>query len=169
MAFCINYCLADEWDDYMKIDDAAKNQQKTVTQDEFEKVMQRYEKKKKTKPAVKGESRVPESEDYGNVQIMNDMYNTYPTIMVPIHLITADEQEIPAGFYRIMSAKKPNAYYINFYQGNSLVAKVKANTTDNDYNQKTLNYAQMIENNEKTVKFIYGDIDCNLETVINIK
>ena len=58
---------------------------------------------------------------------------------------------------------------MNFYQGNSLIARVKSNKTDNDFNQKTLNYAKMIENDENTVRFIYGDIDCNLETLIYIK
>lgn len=162
-------CFADDWDDYMKIDEAAKSQQKTVTQDEFEKVMQRFEKKKKTKPAVKGESRMFDNENPDSLKIMQEMYETYPTIMVPTDLISIDGQEIPTGFYRIMSVKKPYGYYMNFYQGNSLIARVHANPTNNDYNQKTLNYAKMISHDDKSVKFIYGDIDCNLETLINIK
>ena len=43
-AFCEGL---DDWDDYIKIDEAAKSQQKTVTKDEFEKVMQQFEKKNK--------------------------------------------------------------------------------------------------------------------------
>lgn len=168
-AFTINCALADDWDDYIKIDDAAKNQQKTVTQDEFEKVMQRFEKKKKEKPKIKGEARMQENTTPDTLNLVNEMYETYPTIMVPTDLITIEQQEIPAGFYRIMSVKKPYGYFINFYQGNSLIAKVHASSTSNDYNQKTLNYAKMIANDEKSVKFIYGDIDCNLETTLKIK
>lgn len=172
LIFFSNAAICDdmgEWDDYIKIDADAKSQPKSVTKDEFEKVMKMFEKKKKDKPKVKGESRVPDDESYGNVQVFKEMYETYPTILVPADLITFDGQEIPTGFYRIMSVKKPYGYFMNFYQGNSLVARVKSETTHNDYNQKTLNYAQMIENDEKSVKFIYGDIDCNLETVIYLK
>ena len=158
-----------EWDDYIKIDDAAKNQQKAVTKDEFEKVMQRFEKKKEEKPKVKGESRTPEDESYGNVKIFKELYETYPTILVPTDLITADGQDIPTGFYRIMSVNNSAGNYMNFYQGNSLIARVKSQRTENDYNQKTLNYAKMIENDDCSVKFIYGDIDCNLEALIFIK
>ena len=143
--------------------------QKASKKHEFEKVMQRFEKKKKEKPKIKGESRTPEDESFGNVQIFKEMYETYPTILVPTDLVTQDGQEIPTGFYRIMSVKKPHEYFMNFYQGNSLIARVKSNKTDNDFNQKTLNYAKMIENDENTVRFIYGDIDCNLETLIYIK
>lgn len=172
LIFCANAAYCDdigEWDDYIKIDEAAKSQQKSVTKDEFEKVMQRFEKKKKEKPKIKGESRTPEDEAFGNVQIFKEMYETYPTILVPTDLVTQEGQEIPTGFYRIMSVKKPHGYFMNFYQGNSLIARVKSNKTDNDFNQKTLNYAKMIENDENTVRFIYGDIDCNLETLIYIK
>ena len=38
---------ADFWDEPMKVDQAAKNQEKAVTNQEFEKVMQFFEKKKK--------------------------------------------------------------------------------------------------------------------------
>ena len=167
-AFCEGL---DDWDDYIKIDEAAKSQQKTVTKDEFEKVMQQFEKKnkKKEKSKIKGESRTPEDEAFGNVQIFKELYETYPTILVPTDLITTDGQEIPTGFYKIMSVKKPNGYFMNFYQGNSLIARVKSDITQNDYNQKTLNYAKMIDNDENSVKFIYGDIDCNLESLIYIK
>ena len=38
---------ADFWDEPMKVDQAAKNQEKAVTNQEFEKVMKFFEKKKK--------------------------------------------------------------------------------------------------------------------------
>ena len=50
LIFCASAAYCDdigEWDDYIKIDEAAKSQQKTVTKDEFEKVMQRFKKRKK--------------------------------------------------------------------------------------------------------------------------
>lgn len=170
-----NFCFADDWDDYIKIDDAAKNQQKTVTQDEFEKVMSRYEKKGKDakngkgKTKIKGSPMMQPSDDAKDAEVLKTIYDTYPTIMVPLDLITADNVEIATGFYRVMSVVKPYGHFLNFYQGNSLIAKVRSNDTNDDYGEKSLNYAKIIPLDERSVRFIYGDIDCNLETVLRVK
>lgn len=166
--------FADDWDEYMKIDDEAKNQQKTVTKDEFEKVLKLFKNKKEEKDKKKqqkkmGESRMPKDENFSDLKILNNMYDAYPTLMVPADLVTPDSGEIPAGFYRIMSVKKPYGYYMNFYQGNSLIARVPSQETENDYAQKSLNYAKIIPLSDSEVKFIYGDIDCNLEAVLRLK
>ncbi len=165
---------ADEWDEYIEVDEAAKSQQKTVTQDEFEKVLKQFKNKREEKQQKKlkkkmGESRMPKDENFSDLTILKNMYDAYPTLMVPADLLTSDYKEIPAGYYRIMSVKRPDGYFMNFYQGNSLIARVPSKFTDNDYNQKSLNYAKIIPLSDQEVKFIYGDIDCNLEAVLFLK
>ncbi len=164
----------DDWDDFIKIDTEAKNQQKVVTEDEFEKTMKMFEKKPtwKEKRAKKkmGDAIIPNAQDSSmKTDVYKGMYETYPTMMIPAHLVTNDMQEVPIGYYRIMSVSKSGTHYLNFYQGNALIAKIKANPTDNDYNQKTLNYAKIIPISDNQLRIIYGDLDCNLETVVNIK
>lgn len=167
---------SDFWDEPMKIDSEAKNQQKAVTDQEFEKVMKMFEKKKKKKEEKnkpKGAPIGPQmSEDMpmpDNNNSFKVTYEDYPTVMIPVTLINYDFREITPGFYRILSVKKDNEYYINFYQGNCLVAKVPAIETGNDHNQKSLNYAKVIPVNDKYMDIIYGDIDCNIEARVEIK
>lgn len=171
-------CLADGedfWDEPMKIDEAAKNQERAVTDQEFEKVMKLFEKKKKKKQEKnkpKGAPLAPptvEGEAPSDSNSFKVTYEDYPTVMIPVTLITQDHKEIPPGYYRILSVKKNNEYFLNFYQGNTLVAKVEAVETGNDHNQKSLNYAKVIPVNDKYMDVIYGDIDCNIEAIVNIK
>ena len=41
-------------------------------------------------------------------------YEEYPTVMIPVTLLTPNLTEIPPGYYRILSVKKENNYY-NYY------------------------------------------------------
>ncbi len=165
----------DFWDEPMKIDSEAKSQQKAVTDQEFEKVMKFFEKKKKKKEEKnkpKGAPIGPQMQENIQPADANSFkvtYEEYPTIMIPVTLINYDYNEITPGFYRILSVKKDSKYYLNFYQGNSLIAKVPAINTGNDHNQKSLNYAKIIPVNDKFMDIIYGDIDCNIEARIEIK
>lgn len=160
----------------MKIDNEAKNQQKAVTDQEFNKVLDMFKKKKKKqedKKKPKGkpvwENSVPEEQQNGISNVLKDIKQDYPTVMLPVTLITPYQTEIPPGYYRVLSAKNDNGYFVNFYQGNSLVAKIQAHETGNDHNQKSLNYAKLIPVNDEYMDIIYGDIDCNIETRLEIK
>lgn len=165
----------DFWDEPMKIDSDAKNQQRAVTDQEFEKVMKFFEKKKKKKEdknKPKGAPIGPQMQEGATPADSNSFkvtYEDYPTVMIPVTLITAEHKEIPPGYYRILSAKKENGYFLNFYQGSSLVAKIPAIETGDDHNQKSLNYAKVIPVNDSFMNVIYGDIDCNIEAVVRIK
>jgi len=169
----------DFWDEPIKVDSDAKSQQKAVTDQEFERVMEHFEKNKKKKDkkkqpkgapigpqvTVPTESEMPES-DPNSFKVT---YEAYPTVMVPVTLTIYGERDITPGYYRILSVKKDNKYYLNFYQGNTLVAKVPAINTGNDHNQKSLNYAKLIPVNDYYMDVIYGDIDCNIEARLDIK
>ncbi len=166
----------DFWDEPMKIDSAAKSQQKSVTNQEFEKVMQFFEKKKKKKeekdrpkgnPVWENNSGQDSQDSISGV--LKNMKDDYPTLMIPVTLITPELTEIPPGYYRVLSAKNDSGYFINLYQGNSLIAKIKAKNTGNDHNQKSLNYAKIIPTEDNYMNLIYGDIDCNIEAILPIK
>ncbi len=166
---------ADFWDEPMKVDQAAKNQEKAVTNQEFEKVMQFFEKKKKKqeeKKRPKGQPIGPQLQEgmqAPDADAFKVTYEEYPTVMIPVTLITPNLTEIPPGYYRILSVKKGDDYYLNFYQGSSLIAKVAAINTGNDHNQKSLNYAKVIPYEDSYMNVIYGDIDCNIEARLVIK
>ncbi len=167
---------ADFWDEPMKVDQAAKNQEKAVTNQEFEKVMKFFEKKKKKKEEKNRPKGAPigpqiqEGMQAPDANAFKVTYEEYPTVMIPVTLVTPNLTEIPPGYYRILSVKNGNDYYLNFYQGNALIAKVAAINTGNDHNQKSLNYAKVIPvDNDMYMNVIYGDIDCNIEARLVIK
>ena len=165
---------ADFWDEPVKVDAAAKSQEKAVTDQEFNKVINFFKSKQKKKEEKQkkkmGAPANPDIENQPDMKILNNLYDSYPTLMVPVTLVTNDNQNIPPGYYRVMSVKKPEQCFINFYQGNSLIAKVKADETKNDYGQKTLNYVKILtEDSSSNAKIIYGDLDCNLEASVKIK
>ena len=166
----------DFWDEPMKVDTEAKSQQKSVTNQEFEKVinfLQRNKKKKEDKKKPKGnpvwENTAAEESQNSISDVLKNAKNDYPTVMIPVTLITPIGTEITPGFYRMLSAKNDSGYFINFYQGNTLSAKIKAYETGNDHNQESLNYAKIIPINDEYMRIIYGDLDCNIETELRIK
>ena len=166
----------DFWDEPLKVDQAAKNQEKAVTNQEFEKVMKFFERKKKKqeeKNRPKGAPIGPQIQEGAALPDANSFkvtYESYPTVMIPVTLLTPNLTEIPPGYYRILSVKNGNNYYLNFYQGSSLIAKVAAINTGNDHNQKSLNYAKVLPvENDSYMNVIYGDIDCNIEAKLVIK
>ena len=166
----------DFWDEPLKVDQAAKNQEKAVTNQEFEKVMKFFERKKKKqeeKNRPKGAPIGPQIQEGAALPDANSFkvtYESYPTVMIPVTLLTPNLTEIPPGYYRILSVKNGADYYLNFYQGSSLIAKVPAINTGNDHNQKSINYAKVIPvDNDRYMNVIYGDIDCNIEAQLDIK
>ena len=90
--------------------------------------------------------------------------------MIPVTLVTPYGKEIEPGYYRILSVKtEDNLFYLNFYQGNQLIAKIRAYEVNTDHNQKSINYAKIIPVDDRYINVIYGDIDCNIETRVDIK
>ncbi len=167
----------DFWDEPIKIDEAAKSQQKAVTDKEFNSVLDfftRNKKKKKEKKKPKGapigpqlpEGQMPPSDS----NVIPATYDDYPTVMIPVTLVTPGGAEIEPGYYRILSVKAENrTFFLNFYQGNQLIAKIPAREVNTDHNQQSLNYAKIIPVNDMYVNVIYGDIDCNIEARLDIK
>ena len=167
----------DFWDEQIKIDEAAKSQQRAVTDQEFNKVLDffnRKKKKKEDKKKPKGapigpqlpEGQTPPSDS----NVLPAKYDDYPTVMIPVTLVTPAGTEIEPGYYRILSVKAQNrTFFLNFYQGNQLIAKIPAREVNTDHNQQSLNYAKIIPVNDMYMDVIYGDIDCNIEARLDIK
>lgn len=56
-----------------------------------------------------------------------------------------------------------------FYQSSTLVAHVPAIETQSDFDQKSINFVQLLPYNEQRIKIIYGSMDFNAYTFIRIK
>ncbi len=175
LAGCINSSVfaaddaasGDEWSDIGKMQ-GAWDGQKIITDDQFDKIIEQRTKKSKDKQEKQfkkkvGESIVPQNSEVGNLMTIRQIAEDYPTLLVPKTLISG-HVEIAPGFYRVISAKnKAGKNYINFYQGSTLIGKIPAHETDNDFGAETINYAKIIyAENGGRAKVVYGCLEYNL-------
>ena len=164
--------FAEGWDDYADLD-RAWDGQKTITNKEFEDVMNVLEAKKKKKEARKKKRRAKKISGGGTSlhtelnpdKEINEVQLTPKEegniINLPVYLII-DGKQLDKGYYKVLAEKeKDGSVYIMFYQSHSLMGKIKANETEEDFNKETVNFADIIPYNDRFVKLIYGSIDFN--------
>ena len=141
--------------------------QKQITDEDFEKTIKKFEDKKKgAKKKFKGQSL---NKEQPNENYLNELNDKTLLLTLPVELTTKDGQEIPTGHYRVICRKEKNKIYMDFKQSNSLIATVEAVETENDFGEATINFVKLRPYDETKVKIIYGSIDFNAATFINIK
>ena len=169
--------LAEGWDDYADLD-RAWDGQKTITNKEFEDVMSMLEAKKKKKEARK-KRRSAKKISGGGTSLHTELnpdneineIELKPkdegyVINLPVYLII-DGKPLDKGYYKVLAEKgEDNCIYIMFYQSHSLMGKVKADETEEDFNKETVNFADILPYNDRFVKLIYGSIDFNACTLV---
>lgn len=143
--------------------------QKQITDEEFEKTYQRVKekqdrKKKKTRP-FKGKS----FNDETSGEHINETSEKNILLSVPVNLINGDGTELPVGHYKIVGEKNKNDVFLNFYQSSTLVARVPAIETQEDFDEKGINFIKLMPYNEERIKVIFGSMDFNAYTFIRIK
>lgn len=149
------------WDNMLEFDRTWRNNQEAVTDQDFEKVMQRYEKKKKTK---KYEFDIDEKRDSLNdMSILNDIANHSPIILFPIDLRSYEGEIIPAGYYKLNYIKKNKNHYIVITQGRKIYGTLQMNQTNENFKSDSIQFAEVRPYNSEMMKLIYGNLDLNLE------
>lgn len=169
--------FAEGWDDFADLD-RAWDGQKTITNKEFEQVMDNLQAKQKRKEARKKKRRAKKisgggtslhaelnpDKEINEVQIApKDEGNI---INLSVCLIT-DGKIIDKGYYKVLAERgENNCIYLMFYQSHSLMGKIKAAETEEDFNKETVNFADVLPYNDRFVKLIYGSIDFNACAVV---
>ena len=170
--------MSGTWDSFGKTIDGSFNNVKPVTDELFNKTIEEIKSRgKKNKKKKKNEiiplSPVPHKTDIYDNNEMQSLYNKLqhtPTIMIPTNVITDNGTLMPTGYYKLSNKKSPdNKYYLVFSQGNSQIAENHAIQTEEDYKQKDINFVDVIPISDNYIKVIYGTIDLNLETILEIK
>src|SRR5574344_1604806 len=121
--------------------------QKKITDEEFEKTYQKL-KSKKDKKLKKNQTY---KEEY-----LKETAEKNLLLGLPVTLVTEKGDEIPVGHYEVVAQKVNNKVYFEFYQSYTCVAKVQGTETTNDWNQKTINFVELLPYNEKYIELIYG-------------
>ena len=141
--------------------------QKQITDEDFEKTITKLkEKKKGAQKKFKGQSL---NKEQANENYLNELSDKTLLLTLPVELMTPEGQEIPTGHYRVVCRKEKNKIYMDFRQSHSLIATVEALETDNDFGETAINFVKLRPYSETKIKVIYGSIDFNAATLIDIK
>ena len=174
LIFYMPFVLADEWDDFSEVDRLWEGQ-KTITNQEFEEVMDALQtnknkqeekiKKKKIKKISGGGTTLhtditPDNTILELESLKKDENGTL--INVPVNVII-DGKVLEKGYYNVSISKDKfeNKHYINFYQSQFLKAKTEVILTDDDFGEKEINFAKIKEYKNSHALLIYGSIDFN--------
>lgn len=170
--------FADEWDDFVDLD-RAWDGQKTITDKEFNQVVDALEEKDKKKE-VKKKKKLFKKVSGGGTSLHNELdpnneiLSTDITkakdegqlINVPVNLYL-DGMILEKGYYKVFAKKEEdNKIYISFYQSQFYKGKIQASETQDDFGEKEVDFARILPCNDSFVKLIFGSIDYNLYTYI---
>ncbi len=156
-----NFAVAEDlWDNY---GDTNTYNQKSVTDEEFEKALESKTRKKKNKKIPKGN----ESHQSNETEFLKDAKEDLPVLCLPTNIVL-ENKILPVGHYQIIGEKKNNKPVIKFYQAHFLLGEIPATETQDDFNKETVTFVDVIENGENQIKIIYGSIDFNAYAIVNI-
>lgn len=161
--FSGNLALADSdlWDNF---GDQNTYGQQAVTDQDFQKALESKKgKKKKDKNIPKGKSFSQSNETEAIANTSKEL----PVLLIPLTLKIGDGL-IPIGHYQIEGAKENNQIFLKLYQGHTLMAKLPAEETNDDFGEQTINFVKLIPHGDYHIKIIYGCLDFNAYSVIDI-
>lgn len=163
--FCGNVSLAegDMWDYF---GDQNSYGQKAVSDEEFDQALE-----SKTKKRKKRDKNIPKGEEFhqsNETQFIKDAEKELPILCVPVNLSVGENEVLPIGHYQVMGEKKNGKPYLKFYQAHYLMAEIPAKETHDDFNQETVHFVNLLDNGEKQVKIIFGSLDFNAYSIVNV-
>lgn len=158
------YAEGDLWDNF---GDQNVYGQTPVSDKEFEKALEQKKgkpKKNKDKLLRNGESFQQSNE----TQFLNQMPKELPILLIPLNLAIKDDRILPVGHYQVTGEKKDGKVYLKLYQSHTLLASLEATETNDDFNEEEINFVKLIDYNPQQVKIIYGSVNFNAYTIVNI-
>mgnify|MGYP001075812630 CR=1 FL=1 len=152
----------DLWDNF---GDSNVYGQTPVSDKEFEQALESKKgKKKRDKNIPKGKSFSQSNE----TEQINNSTKEPQILLIPLNLKTANNSIIPIGHYEVEGVKENNNTYLKLYQAHNVIAKIPAIETNNDFNEPTINFVKLLPHGENHVQIIYGGIDFNAYSIIDI-
>lgn len=162
MTGCISYAEGDLWDNF---GDQHTYGQKAVSDKEFDDALKSKKgKKNKRNRAIPKGSEFHQSNE---TQFIKEAEEEMPILCVPVTL-RIGESTIPVGHYQIDGERSGNKVFLKFYQAHYLIAKVPAIETRDDFGKETVHFVELRGINETQVKVIFGSIDFNAYSIIDI-
>ncbi len=173
--FCsVSFANADSWDDFGNLD-RMWDGQKSITNQEFEQVMDKLEEKEKQKEQKKvkkkrkklfggGTTLHEELNPDANIQELDVLKPKEDGILVNIPVgLNLNGKILEKGYYNVFAKKddETKKLYISFYQSQFYKGQIEVVETEDDYGEEELDFAKIIPYNDSFVKIIFGSIDFN--------
>lgn len=157
----IVFAEGDLWDNF---GDQNIYGQKPVSEKEFDNALKsKQKKKKKDKNIPKGESIQKSNE----TDELTDVSKELPILLVPLNLKISDDSILPVGHYQVEGVKQYGKVYLNLYQGPTLMAKLPAQETDDDFGEQNITFVKLLPHGDYHVKIIFGNLDFNAYSIID--
>ena len=161
--FIGNFALADGdlWDNF---GDQNTYGQQAVTDQDFQKALDSKKgKKKKDKNIPKGENFSQSNE----TEVLSNTSKELPVLLIPLTLKVGNGI-IPIGHYQIEGIQENGQTFLKLYQGHTVIAKLPAEETNDDFGEPTINFVKLIPHGDYHVQIIYGSLNFNAYSVIDI-
>lgn len=160
------YADGDLWDNMSG--DHNSYGQKAVSDEEFNSVVDKLKEKKFGKKKNKN---IPKGEQFrqsNETNYINKVDEDLPVLCIPAPLQADVNHVIPVGHYQIVGEKVNGDPVIKLYQAHYLIAQLPACETLDDFGQKQINFVELLPEDEDKVKIIFGNIDFNAYTILDI-
>ncbi len=152
----------DLWDNF---GDQNSYGQKAVSDEEFDKALESKQKKKKRNKNIPKGNEFHQSNE---TEFIKQTEEELPVLCIPAGLYIDENNILPIGHYQVEGEKKNGKPVLKLYQAHFLMAEIPAVETNDDFNQETVHFVKLLENGEKQVKIIFGSIDFNAYSIIDI-
>jgi len=165
----------DFFDNYTGIDRAWDNQ-KPITNDEFEKAIDTLTAKQKQKDEKARKKKIKKISGGGtslhkNLEPTSELQEQDilkkkkeyegQLLNIPVNVVI-DGNVLDKGFYNVYGEKdKENNITLSLYQAHKLIGKFKAYETKNDYEADELDFVKILPYDDNYIKVIYGSLDFN--------
>ena len=165
---------ANSWDDFSNLD-KTWDAQRTIPNNDYDEVVNALEekkevaeqkkKKKKFKSLFKGggTSLHKELKYDENIKKVSDLNLKEEGVLTNVFVdLLLDGKVLEKGFYKIIAERdEQKRIHVKFYQSQFLKGEIFAEETDDDFDQETIDFAQVLPYNQNFVKIIFGSIDFN--------
>ena len=155
----------DLWDNY---GDNNAYGQKAISDEEFNKTIEKLKEKKYGK---KHNKNIPKGENYrqsNETSFIKNVPEDLPILCIPLPLQANVNSVIPVGHYQIVGEKINGEPVIKLYQAHYMIAQLPACETKDDFNQETINFVDLLQEEDNKVKIIFGNVDFNAYTILDV-
>lgn len=156
------FAEGDLWDNF---GDTNVYGQKPVSDEEFQKALE----SKKGKP--KRDKNIPKGESFSQsneTEALNSTAKEPQILLIPLGLKIGEDEIIPPGHYEVEGVKENGKPYLKLYQSHYMIAKLPATETNDDFGEPTINFVKLIPHGDYHIQIIYGSIDFNAYSIIDI-